>query len=381
MSNLAVVGSSPAQLTVSNVYSWVFSNPFQASSPIIRQGPTAETRAHHVPKVPSDKPLLIDVTSGARATWAQVKNDALRVAASLHDLGVRPRSNMPPVVSSPEDLLQPVVMIHLPNCIPFASVLLGIFAAGLTATMANPTLAPFELTWILENSKPSVVVTTSEGQLALSKAIKELPVGQKPPAHVFVVDLQHDTYGLENKKTSTTPAQTRDWKHLLSSTPLTSPVHLTPAQCASQPALILWSSGTSGKSKGVMLSHSAMVHNILSLWHTNLHYNDSERWLGLPPFYHTFALFNILLLAPAIGATVYCMRRFEPKVMLRCVQEYRITYLHIAPPLALLLAKSDMVEGIDMSSVKGAVSGGAPCSSDIIEMVYRRLGILIQMVS
>lgn len=130
----------------------------------------------------------------------------------------------------------------------------------------------------------------------------------------------------------------------------------------------------------MLLSHSALIQNILTLWYTNLLYNDSERWLGIAPFYHTFALFNILLMAPAAGATVYCMRRFEPKVMLRCIQEHKITYLHIAPPLALLLAKSDMLNGVDVSSVRGAMSGGAPCSSEIIERVYKRLGILIQMV-
>lgn len=159
-----------------------------------------------------------------------MKNDALRVAASLHSLGVNPRS-VPPVVSTPEVLLQPVVMIHLPNCIPFATLAFGIFVAGLTATMANPALAPFELKWIMESAKPSVVVTTREGFVALDKATKELPIGQRP-GHVFVVDLEHDTYGLPDDPTA--PGQTQDWKCLLSissasvpSTPHPRPMHFS----------------------------------------------------------------------------------------------------------------------------------------------------------
>lgn len=111
----------------------------------------------------------------------------------------------------------------------------------------------------------------------------------------------------------------------------------------------------------------------------NLDFDAEQRWLGFAPFYHIFGLVYVLLLAPAIGATVFVMPKFDPCAMLSHVGDFRITFLHMAPPVAVILAKSPMLDGFDLSSIRGGVSGGAPLPSEIIELVYKRLGFLIKL--
>lgn len=82
---------------------------------------------------------------------------------------------------------------------------------------------------------------------------------------------------------------------------------------------------------------------------------------------------------PAFGATTTLVSKFEPQAYLGLVQATRATHLHIAPPVAVLLAKSPLVDGFDLSSVSACTSGGAPLGVSVIEQVHKRLGVLVRM--
>jgi 4-coumarate--CoA ligase len=312
----------------------------------------------------------------------------LRIAAGLHALGLHP-APAPTLSSGGHDpIISPVALLHLPNSLAFAPLLFGVLASGLTLTMANPALTSGELAWILKSAEPQVVVTTPEGLQILNAAINE---SESPKVkanlinkhRIYIVDPSHDEYGLPSAHTKPTGQDQRsqDWKTLLAPKPLKAPVQFNSTEYQKRTAIILWSSGTSGKSKGVVLSHQALVSNVHSLWHINQAFDGEQRWLGFAPFYHIFALCNVLLLAVASGATIFVMPKFDPKLMLDNVQRFRVTFLHMAPPVAVILAKSPMLDAYDVTSIKGAVSGGAPLPSEIVEQVYRRLGILIKLVS
>ena len=80
-----------------------------------------------------------------------------------------------------------------------------------------------------------------------------------------------------------------------------------------------------------------------------------------------------------MGGTTVCMPKFNPVSFLNLAQRYRATAFHIAPPVAVILAKSPMLDGYNLSSVRSATSGGAPLGDAIIEAVWKRLGVLIKM--
>lgn len=257
------------------------------------------------------------------------------------------------------------------------------YASGLTATLANSALTSGELAWVLKNAQPQAVITTPEGWTVFEQAMAENEnAGIKSTlrqGRAFIVDTLNDDYGTCIPRKSRLTQGAQDWKVLLTQKPLAAPVQFSSEECKRRAAVILWSSGTSGRSKGVVLSHYALCVNMHSYWHCNPHFGTEHRWLGFAPFYHIFGLGYILMLAPCLGATIVVMPKFEPLKMLQYIQDYKITFLHMAPPVGVLLAKSPMLEGYDLSSLREGVSGGAPFPPEILEMVYKRLGFLIKL--
>jgi acyl-CoA synthetase (AMP-forming)/AMP-acid ligase II len=80
-----------------------------------------------------------------------------------------------------------------------------------------------------------------------------------------------------------------------------------------------------------------------------------------------------------MGGTTVVMPKFDPVSFLTLAQQYRATHLHLAPPVAVILAKSPLLDGFDLSTVRSGTSGGAPLGVAIIEAVYKRLGFLIKL--
>ena len=220
------------------------------------------------------------------------------------------------------------------------------------------------------------------------KQQKDGPFFQAVP--IFTVDVADDEYPLPSTGKQQPPAPgTSDWKALLqpprnplSATRTTLPLNAQSAE--TRTAIILWSSGTSGRSKGVLLTHHALNWNCAALWHDSDFYRgDAQRWLGYVPFYHVFGLCNILLLAICTGSLVYTFPSFNLEAVLAATQARRITYLHMAPPVAVMLAKAAAVEPYvragGFRTVTGAITGGAPLGHEVIVEVHRRLGFRIRM--
>lgn len=282
-----------------------------------------------------------------------------------------------------------MVLVQLPNCLAFPTVVFGIFASGLTASLASPALTASELSWILENARPRAVVTAKASLGAMREALQS----QKDTAYfsqipVFIVDVATEEYPFA-ASLSVSPLSTvqeRDWKCLLAEPAFpVEPFRLPPSSAANRTALILWSSGTSGRSKGVLHSHNALVFATISLW-ADADFDKpglQQNWLGYVPFYHVFGFCNILVLAPAIGAKCYVMQAFKLDEVCAAIRQRKITYLHMAPPVAVMLAKAPMVEKYSSNggfkSIVCGVTGGAPLGHEVVLEVYNRLGFRIKM--
>ncbi|KAK7747433.1 hypothetical protein SLS53_001688 [Cytospora paraplurivora] len=342
--------------------------------------------------IEEDRPIFVDNNKADRVlTFGALKKDALIIAANVRGLGLDPDhvQALPPTPTCLRPELAPVVLIQLPNCLAFASVLFGVFASGLTASLISPALTASEISWALQNARPRVIVTAKACLGAMQEAMQsqhDEEYYSKVP--VFTVDVTEDTYpspsGQSIKPTS--PSREQDWTTLLRTPPaLIQPYHLNQDSAPNRTAVILWSSGTSGRSKGVLISHNALVFATASLWHDADYHRPGlqQRWLGFVPFYHVFGLCNIFLLAPSVGATCYMMHAFNLETMLSSIARRKLTYLHMAPPVAVMLAKSAAVEPYLKSggfgSVVGGVTGGAPLGHEVVVEVYRRLGFRVKL--
>ena len=134
-----------------------------------------------------------------------------------------------------------------------------------------------------------------------------------------------------------------------------------------------FSSGTTGLSKGVELTHRSMLANLLQVG-TAMEYGASDVLMGFLPFFHIYGQQVIMNTALAYGATVVTMPRFDLERYLQAHAQYGITLSFIAPPVAVLLAKHPAVGGVDFSKVRVIFSGAAPLAAEVAAEASARLG-------
>ena len=141
-------------------------------------------------------------------------------------------------------------------------------------------------------------------------------------------------------------------------------------------AVILYTSGTSGRPKGVILTDRNLNANIdqVTEW---IHFKPSDSMLGVLPQFHTFGLTVLTLLPLALGGRVTYTARFMPKRILDLAREHGPTIFIGIPSMynALRLAKSAKPE--DFASVRLAVAGGEPLPDAVSDGFYDTFGIRI----
>ena len=143
---------------------------------------------------------------------------------------------------------------------------------------------------------------------------------------------------------------------------------LQPAEIdpASDPAAILYTAGTTGRPKGVTLSHRNLLANALQsrLWFTKAE-PGRDKILAVLPFFHAFGLTGIMNFAISIGAELIVLPRFDPGEVLRTIRRRRPTFFCCVPTMLRALAAHPDIRRTEFSSLKVCVSGGDRLPSDL----------------
>ena len=148
---------------------------------------------------------------------------------------------------------------------------------------------------------------------------------------------------------------------------LTSPAQSTPRAGEDDLSLMLYTSGTTGRGKGVPRTHRAERAAALAHIAQNC-YRAGERTLGVMPLYHTMGVRSLLAVAPVGGAFV-CQHRFDAAGALRLIESERITALYLVPTLYYDLLASPRFAGADVSSVRKLGFAGAPMAEGLLRRV------------
>lgn len=283
-----------------------------------------------------DRIALVDGVSGAQTSYGQLLGQINAVAGAVAAQGLGPHG---------------VAAMLCPNVPAFAAVFHGLLRAGATITTVNSLYTADELTLQLQDAGATWLFTVS----ALLPGAKEAAERAGIPAERLVVlDGAEGHLSLRDLLTAGAPAPD---------------VTFDPA---THVAVLPYSSGTTGRPKGVRLSHRNLVANVQQA-RGLLGVTPDDRLLALLPFFHIYGLTVLLNLALRERASLVTIPRFDLAEFLRMIQDHRCTYLFIAPPVAVALAKQPLVDEYDLSSVHTMLSGAAPLDGELGTKLAQRL--------
>ncbi|CAN6216956.1 unnamed protein product [Urochloa humidicola] len=286
---------------------------------------------------PPDRPAFVDASTGAAISFAGLRARSLEAAAALRALGLH-RGH--------------VALLLAPTSLSFPVVSLGVLAAGAVLSTANPLLTPDEIAAQVRDSQPFLVLTT--GELA-PKLMSSSLAGASPPVAVVLIDelltgVGGDGHGEE---LSAAAAVGRD-----------------------DPALLFYSSGTTGRSKGVVSTHGNVIAAaalLQGVWHRGDGDDDDADVYGcVLPMFHMFGFSAFVLGTPAMGATaVVVPGRFSAERLLAAMEEHGVTRLLAVPPMVVQMAKEVAAGEASSASMarrlcrlREVVSSGAPLQRD-----------------
>jgi long-chain acyl-CoA synthetase len=281
----------------------------------------------------ADPGRLALVDGGLRLTWAELDRAVTRAALALGaDLGPGAR-----------------IALQLGTSADFVTLYLGALRAGLVVVPVNPGYTLPELRHVLEDSRTALVVTAS---VAAIEAAAELPVARVVVAAPSAPEAA-STLGelLSAAQPTDDPHGDRDGEDL---------------------AVLLYTSGTSGRPKAAMLSVRALVANLDHLMAVEPPLLGPGDVAFIPlPLFHVFGLNGGLGIALRAGATTVLSDRFDPVESLDLMRRERVSTLIGAPGMyAQWLSRPGFAAGF--AAVRTAITGSAPLRAALVGEYARR---------
>lgn len=273
-------------------------------------------------------------------SYGELWSSLVQVSAALRRLGVEPGER---------------VGLMLPNVPAFVQAYFGILAAGATVVPLNTLYKHDEVRYILEDATIQRVLTSRVFLPVVQQAAKGLSF----TVDAIPLDVESELLGSEARIAASVSNPPQDLGNL----------H------PEEVAVCLYTSGTTGRPKGALLTHRNLSSNVES-FHQMAPCDERDRFLCVLPLFHSFAATVLMLFPLSIGGGIVLEPRFVPEQALRSMAEKRVTVLTAVPSMFAVWAQLPPLE-IDLSSVRFAVSGGAPLPLEILRHFESRYGIPI----
>ncbi|WP_449242605.1 long-chain-fatty-acid--CoA ligase [Desulfovibrio sp.] len=300
-----------------------------------------------------------------RLTYAKLKKMTETVAANLRAQGVRPGDR---------------VAVMLPNTPQAIITYWGILRAGAVVVMTNPLYMETEILHQFNDSGARALVILDLLWPKVEKLRDQIPIEKFFVTSIadclaFPLNL---LYKLKARRDGQRPAVPFDGTSVLPWTTLTKGPDAFTFQGVDprkDMAVLQYTGGTTGVSKGCMLSHAnlgANVQQCRALLHTLG--GQQETFIGILPYFHIYGLTVCMNLATMLGAAQVPFPRYAPKDVLKAIDKIRPTIFPGAPALYISLLQQKDVAKYDLKSIKFCVSGSAPMPVEYIDQFKKMTG-------
>lgn len=297
---------------------------------------------------------------GARTTYAQLADKIARAAEGLRRLGVQRGDR---------------VAIILPNCPQHVVAFYAVLRLGAIVVEHNPLYTARELRHLFEDHAARVVIAWDAaagkvtGQprdirvehVVSVNLLKEFPTVKRLALHLPVKKLRVT----RNRLTQPAPG-TLPWEKLLEAPPLASD---HPEPTVDDVAVIQYTSGTTGRAKGAVLTHLNLYANALqgAAWMKDA-VDGREVVYAVLPMFHAFGMTLYLTFGILKRAHIVCFPNFDADMVLDVARKTPPTVYCAVPPIYAKTARRSLERGISLKSARFCISGAMKLTDDVVEL-------------
>jgi len=276
------------------------------------------------------------VCGGKRWTYRQFHERINRLSSLLKAFGIKKDDK--------------VAVLH-PNCHYFLEVYYGIAQIGAISVPINTRLSPGEIAFILQDSESKALISDPAFQKQVDPIREEMP-GVKKILWTGDGMIAREDRDLHYEKVL---EQGDPNEH--PEAPITS----------EDIAQIYYTSGTTGRPKGVMLSHKNVTTHALGTI-AEVHLTDQDVWIHVAPLFHladAWATWAITW----VGGTHVLVREFDSKTVLETIEKEKVTLTNLIPTMLNLMVNYPEVGKYDYGSLRVLLSGGAPIAPEVVRKI------------
>jgi len=314
-------------------------------------------------KFPNKMALLFE---GYKMTYRELNDMVNRFAAALHSFDIKEGDS---------------VAILLPNLIPCVVAYYAILKIGGIAVMNNPLYSDRELIHQFNDSGSKSLITidllgnrminlrpkTKIKQIIYTSIGDYLPF---PKNLLFPLVAKKKNLAADVKSS----ANVYKWKDVLAKSSQNPPeVELS----FDDVAMYQYTGGTTGVSKGVMLTHGNLSKQVQQLGAWFPTFDSNEIMLGALPFFHVFGLTTSMNLAIYLGWGNILVPKPQPEPLIQAIRKFKPTFVPLVPTMYIGILNHPHIDHIDLTSIKGCFSGSAPLPLEVIRDFENKTGAVI----
>ncbi|MBX3435910.1 MAG: AMP-binding protein [Planctomycetaceae bacterium] len=242
------------------------------------------------------------------------------------------------------------VVVMMTTCVEVPASFQAIWRIGAVIIPIMPQLIAPEVAYIVENSGARLVLTSPQLAPVVAEATRDIEgFGE------ILVFGECDLPGTTNIESEVAAA---------------APQGDIVEKSYDDLAVLVYTSGTTGHPKGVMLAHGALIDNAQAVAKL---FNRSERsrTLMVLPMSHVYGML-LMNISGLLGQYMAMLRRFDPEETLRMIEQYRVERMSLAPTMMVYLANHPTREQYDVSSLKYVTGGSAPLAEELRQEFQRK---------